>query len=227
MLAILFSGGKDSVFTLYYYLEQGWEIKCLVSLKSKNRASWMFHTPAIEMVRLQSEALGIPLVLRETSGEKEKELADLKDALQDAKKKLNIAGVAVGALLSDYQHERVNRVCHSLGLKCFAPLWHKSQAQLLGEMISLGFDARLVGVASQGLDESFLGKRIDKKMLEKFALLHEKFGFHVGGEGGEYESLVVDAPIFRKRLELGQTRAVMDGHSSGRLEMLGAKLSPK
>src|SRR3989344_6744272 len=179
MLAVLFSGGKDSVFTLYYYLVQGWDVKCLVSLKSANKDSYMFHTPAIDMVKLQSEALGIPLILHETKGEKEQELEDLKATLENAKKKYQITGVAVGALLSDYQHERVNRICHSLGLKCFAPLWHKAQESLLREIISLGFDVRIVATASQGLDESVLGGKIDVQMLEKFLELHKKFFQHL------------------------------------------------
>ena len=226
MLAVLFSGGKDSVFTLYYYLEQGWDVKCLVSLKSSNKDSWMFHTPAIDMVKLQSEALGIPLILHETRGEKERELEDLKDALEKAKKKFKITGVAVGALLSDYQQERVNRICHSLGLKCFAPLWHKSQEQLLREIISLGFDVRIVATASQGLDESVLGGKIDVQMLEKFLELHKKFGFHVSGEGGEYESLVLDAPMFKNRIGLLETKKSVSA-GSGVLEILSARLFAK
>lgn len=227
MLGILFSGGKDSVFTAYYYLEQGWDVKCLISLRSKNPDSWMFHTPAIEMTQLQSEALGIPIVSVETGGEKEEELRDLEEALKIAKEKHGIRAVAVGALLSDYQHERVNRVCHSLGLKCFAPLWHKDQGRLLREIISLGFDVRLVGIAAHGLDESFLGARIDRGVLARFMELHGKYGFHVGGEGGEYESLVADCPVFRKRIELLETEKLMGGDDAGRLEIRVARLAPK
>ncbi len=227
MLGILFSGGKDSVFTTYYYLEQGWDIKCLISLRSANPDSWMFHTPASELTTLQSEAMGIPIIVRETEGKKEKELGDLRAALSEAKKKYGLCAVAVGALLSDYQHERVNRICHSLSLKCFAPLWHKSQSKLLSEIISLGFDVRLVGIASQGLDESFLGKKIDEGMAETFAALHKKYGFHVGGEGGEYESLVLDGPVFVKKIELLETKKTMRDECSGRLEIIRAALSEK
>ncbi len=227
MLAVLFSGGKDSVFTAYYYIEQGWEVKCLVSLKSKNKQSWMFHTPAIEMVSLQAKALGIPVIIQQTKGEKEQELLDLQKALEKAKKKYKITGVAVGALLSDYQHERVNRVCHSLGLKCFSPLWHKNQEQLLREIISLGFDVRIVGVASGGLSGEWLGRRIDSECLSHFVALNRKLGFHVGGEGGEYESLVLDCPIFRKRIELGEISKIMSSENSGHLEIASADLVGK
>ncbi|HLC79780.1 MAG TPA: diphthine--ammonia ligase [archaeon] len=227
MLGILFSGGKDSVFATYYYLEQGWDVKCLISLQSENKSSWMFHTPAIELTTLQSEALAIPLIVQKTKGEKESELLDLKKALLRAKKKFKITGVALGALLSDYQHERVNRICHSLGLKCYAPLWHKEQERLLREIVSLGFDARIVGVASQGMGEEFLGKKIDEKMIGSFSDLHKKYDFHIAGEGGEYESFVVDGPIFKKRIELVKTKKVMGSQNSGILEIIEAKVVAK
>ncbi|MCR4368799.1 MAG: diphthine--ammonia ligase [archaeon] len=227
MIGILFSGGKDSVFTLHYFLEQGWDVKCLISLKSKNEFSWMFHTPAIEMVSLQANAIGLPILIGETLGEKESELFDLKKTLAMAKAKFEITGVAVGALLSDYQQERVNRVCHSLGLRCFAPLWHKSQEKLLGEMISLGFDVRIVAIAAQGLSKDLLGERVDEKTLAYFSSLNARHGFHVGGEGGEYESLVVDAPFFKKRLVLDKTNVVSEKEHEGRLEIVRAHLEEK
>ncbi len=121
-IGILFSGGKDSTFTLSYYLEQAWDVACLISLIPKNTESWMFQTPDVAITKLQAKALGFPLITQETNGEKEKELLDLKKALEKAKKAYKLDGVAVGALASDYQHERVNRICHELYLLCFLPL---------------------------------------------------------------------------------------------------------
>lgn len=227
MIGVLFSGGKDSVFTLYYYLEQGWDVSCLISLKSNNPQSWMFHTPAISMVNLQAEALEIPLIESETKGEKEGELEDLKKVLLKAKKNFRIRGVAVGALLSDYQQERVNRVCQSIGLKCFAPLWHKDQEKLLSEVITAGFDVRLSAVASHGLSSELVGKKIDTKMLAFFSSLNKKFDFHIAGEGGEYESLVVDGPIFKKSVHLSDFKIIVESSSSARIEVLKATLSDK
>jgi len=224
MLGILFSGGKDSVFTTYYYIEQGWDVRCLITLEPKNPDSWMFHTPAVEMTKLQSQALGIPLIPQPTCGEKEEELKDLEAALAKAKKEYRLRAIAVGALLSDYQQERVNRICHSLGLKCFAPLWHKDQEKLLREIISLGFEIYIVGVASQGLTGKWLGRRIDADALLHFAILHKKFGFHVGGEGGEYESLVLDCPLFKKKLKINKSRIEMENECTGKLIVEDAEL---
>ncbi|PIN85731.1 MAG: TIGR00289 family protein [Candidatus Diapherotrites archaeon CG11_big_fil_rev_8_21_14_0_20_37_9] len=227
MVGILFSGGKDSVFSLYYYLEQGWDIKCLISLKSSNKESWMFHTPAISLVELQAKAIGLPIIVQETGGEKEKELLDLELALKRAKKEFGIKKVVVGALLSDYQQERVNRVGHNVNLKCHAPLWHKNQEKLLREIIYAGFDVRISGIASAGLSEKWLGRQIDAHAVDELVVLNKKIGLHVGGEGGEYESMVLDGPIFKKRVQLNETKKVVENEFKGRLDVISASLIDK
>ncbi|MBR9701268.1 diphthine--ammonia ligase [Candidatus Woesearchaeota archaeon] len=201
-IGILFSSGKDSTATLWYYLEQGWDVCCLLSLLPKNPDSWMFQNPSKELLEKQAESLGFPLLVQRTEGEKEKELVDLKELLKEAKIRYDIDAIGVGALASDYQHERVNRMAHELGLKTFAPLWHKNQVKLLRQMIEADFDIRMTRVAADGLTEGWLGKKlqsIDLKALEK---LHEHTGFHVAGEGGEYETIVLDGPIFKNAIKI-------------------------
>ena len=204
-IAVLFSGGKDSVFTAFECMRRGHEVACLITMRSENNASWMFHTPAIHLTELQAEAMKIPLMTFGTKGEKEKELADLTNAISEAKKKFKISGVAAGALASVYQKERVEKICSKLGLECIAPLWQRDQKQYLEEIVSSGFDVRFVGVAAKGLDKLWLGRKLDSKAIGDLAALNVKFGSHIGGEGGEYESLVVDGPIFGKRIELLET----------------------
>ncbi|MBI5393532.1 diphthine--ammonia ligase [Candidatus Woesearchaeota archaeon] len=214
-LAILFSGGKDSTFTLYYYLQQGWDIKCLITLKSNNKESYMFHTPNIDITKHQSKALNIPLLQQQTSGEKESELQDLKKAFVKAKEKYNIEGIAVGAVLSDYQSERVNRICEELQLKCYTPLWHKNQELLLNEMIDCGFEIIIQSIAADGLNKRWLGRRIDRQTIAELAQLQKKLGLHPAGEGGEYESLVLDAPIFKKKIVIEKSHVEMENENTG------------
>src|SRR5438105_4382059 len=126
-IGILFSSGKDSTATLWYYLEQGWDVACLLSLLPENPDSYMFQNPSVELLKKQATSLQIPLLLQHTRGEQETELADLKELIIKAKQEYELTGVAVGALASDYQHERVHRICADAGLKTFAPLWHKNQ----------------------------------------------------------------------------------------------------
>jgi diphthine-ammonia ligase len=214
-VGILYSGGKDSTFAMYKAKQEGHEICCLVSLKSKNDVSYMFHTPNIDLVSLQAEALEIPLLLSATDGIKEKELEDLKKALAEAKEKYSIEGVVSGALFSDYQKDRVDRICEGLGLQSIAPLWHTNQAELLKEMMDSDFEIKISRIAADGLSEWFLGKTIEENVYNKLLALHEKNGCHIAGEGGEYESLVVDCPLFKKKLVVEDASVVMENEYTG------------
>ncbi|VVB99925.1 Diphthamide synthase [uncultured archaeon] len=227
MLAILFSGGKDSVLTAFRAIREGKKIACLVTLKSNARDSYMFHIPAMNMVSLQAVAMGIPLIMEESSGIKEEELKDIERALLRAKKEFRITEVGAGALHSKYQYDRVAAIAKKLGIGVYAPLWQRDQEEHVQEIIDSGFDARIVGIASKGLDESWLGRRIDSGLLRELKALHGKYGVHIGGEGGEYESLVVDCPVFRERLELIETEKRMENECTGSLEIAKARLIPK
>lgn len=226
-IGVLFSGGKDSCFTTHYYQIQGWDVACLLSMRSENPDSFMFHTPNIGMVGLQAQALDIPLLQAPTQGEKEAELEDLRALLEGAKREFALDGAAVGALWSDYQQERVNRVCAAVGLKTFAPLWHKDQPRLLREILGLGFEVRLSAIAAEGLKHDWLGRRFDSDFLTVLEQLHETIGFHVGGEGGEYESLVLDGPNFRQRVIVEEAQTVKTGPHAGVWQVKRARLAAK
>lgn len=226
-VALLFSGGKDSVFTAYWTIQQGWDLKCFITLVSSNPDSYMFHTPNIEWTKLQSKAIGIPHLFHKTKGIKEKELHDLKAALLKAKKKYKITGLMVGAIASDYQQERVNRICEEISLKTFAPLWHKRQDLLMEEMIDCGFDMIIQSIAADGLTKAWLGRKIDHKCFADLKRLHKKVGLHVAGEGGEFESFVLDGPIFNKKLVIKKSDTIMEGECIGYLKIFEAELVDK
>ena len=126
-LGVLFSSGKDSTYAAYLMQRQNYKLTCLITIKSENKESYMFHTPAIELSKLQAKAMELPLLMIKTRGEKEVELKDLGRALSLAKKKYHIEGIVSGAIFSTYQRDRVEKVCDKLGLKIFSPLWHKPQ----------------------------------------------------------------------------------------------------
>ncbi len=202
-VAVLYTGGKDSVFAMQRAMQQGREIACLVTLNSDNPSSYMFHTTNIDLVKtLQSKALGIPIIMKKTKGIKEEELKDLKAALQLAMKKYKIEGVVSGAAASEYQRYRVETVCADLGLRSLAPLWHLNPETYISEFLKEGFEAIFSSVSSEGLGKEWLGKKLDLQALEDLKKLHAKFGVHIGGEGGEFETFVVDGPIFKKRIDI-------------------------
>jgi diphthine-ammonia ligase len=176
----------------------GHKIEFLATLIPKRADSWMFHFPNIHLTDHLSKAVEIPLVKAETSGIKEKELDDLEKLLAS----LDVEGVVSGAVASVYQKERIERICKELGLESVTPLWHQDPLSLLKEMIDLKFKVIVVGVYAYGFDESWLGREIDSAVVERLVELHEKYGISLVGEGGEYETLVLDAPFFKKRIQI-------------------------
>ena len=194
-VGVLFSGGKDSAMALYW-AQQKHTATCLITLDSENKDSYMFHTDKVEGMPKLAKKLRLPIVFYKTKGEKEKELVDLKEAIKQAKELYHIDAVASGAIASSYKKTRVDKICKELGLKSFAPYWHVDPKEYMQEMINLGFKIQIVRVAAEGLDETWLNKYINQKFFDKLLILNKKYHVHLAGEGGEYESLVVDGPIF-------------------------------
>jgi diphthine-ammonia ligase len=200
-LGVLFSGGKDSTLALHY-AEEKEKVVCLITLLSENKESYMFHTPNIEITALQAEALGLPRIAKTTRGEKEKELLDLEEAIRQAAEEFQIEGVVTGAVESVYQAERVQRICSKLGLWCFNPLWKRDQKALLEELVQRRFEVVISGVFAYPLDEKWLGKQIDCELIARLLDLQQKYSISPSGEGGEIETTVLNAPLFKKKIEI-------------------------
>lgn len=201
-LGILFSGGKDSTYAAWLAKEYGHKISCLISIWSENEDSFMFHTPAIELTKKQAEAMKVPLIIVKTKGKKEVELVDLEKAIKKAVKDFEIGGVVTGAVESVYQASRVQKICNKLKIECFNPLWQKNQSKILEDLVKAKFEVVISGVAAYPLDEKWIGKKIDKNFIDEIKKLSEKYKINPAGEGGEFESLVVNFPLFKKKLEI-------------------------
>jgi len=212
-VAILFSGGKDSTFAAWLSKKEGYEISCLISVVSKNKESFMFHTPSILKVEAQAKVIGLPLILQKTRGEKEIELEDLKVAILKAKKEYDIKGVVTGTIESVYQSSRIQKICNELDLECFNPLWQKDQFELLDELIINNFEVIVVGVFAFPLDKNFLGKKIDKEFIKEIKELNRKYKINPAGEGGEFESFVLNCPLFKKSLKVNSFEDFGEGNS--------------
>ncbi len=211
-IGALFSGGKDSTYALYKAMDQH-QIVCLISIISENPASYMFHTPNINLCQLQAKALTLPLIEVKTKGEKEKELADLTTAIKQAKEQFNIEGITTGALASEYQASRIKKICDELSLKCINPLWDKDQKEYMKELVQNKFKILIISVASDGLGKEWLGKVIDRTNVNKILALSDKYKFNPAFEGGEAETLVIDCPIFKKRLIVTDSEIDWEGNS--------------
>ena len=182
----------------------------------------MYHTPNIGLTLMQSRCLDIQLVSKQSLGEKEKEVRDLEILLNN----LDADGVVCGAIASNYQKERIEKVCENLKLKFIAPLWGSNQESLIREIVKSGFEVIITAVAAEGFDESWLGRKIDEKCIEDLINLNKKFGISILGEGGEYESLVLDCPLFSRKIEITKSEKIWKDNA-GLIEVKDAKLIEK
>lgn len=218
-VAVLFSGGKDSVYATYLAKQAGNELSCAIVIKSENKDSYMFHTPSIEKAEKQVEVIGVPLLVHETKGEEERELEDLKAAIRDAVDEYGIEGLVTGALHSEYQASRIGKICEELGIESINPLWHCEEISYLNELIENDFDIVITAVAAYPLDKTWLGRKIDKKFVEDVAKLKEKYKIHPAGEGGEFETFVLNCPLFSRGLKVKSFEDSSTGEHSWRREI--------
>jgi len=226
-LGALVSGGKDSLYAMHVMREHYYDISCIMTIKSRNKESYMFHTPAIDIVNLQAKALGLPMIAQTTKGKKEEELKDLEKALKKAKKKHSIEGVVTGALYSTYQRERIEKICDKLGLKIFSPLWHINQESEMHEILDAGFNFIFTAIAADGLDKTWLGRTITRKDISRLADLNKKIGLNIAGEGGEFESLVIDMPGFKQKIKIKKGKIIMEDRITGQYVISDAGFEKK
>lgn len=223
-LASLWSGGKDSCFASFLAQKKGNELKYLVSIFSDNKESFMFHTSNIGLVMVQAETMGIKLITEKSSGEKEKELLDLKNLLKD----LDVEGIVCGGIASEYQKKRLEKICKELGLKLLTPLWGCDEEEYLHNLVKEGFEVIISSVSAEGFTKEWLGRKIDEDCVKDLLILKEKHGINLAFEGGEACTTVLDCPMFKKRIQITEHEIVWDEKTSSGLYIIkDAKLVDK
>ena len=208
-LAALTSGGKDSLYAVYLARKEGHDIRYLLSMIPESHESYMFHHPNIELTEIQAELMGIPLLVEKTSGEKEKELKDLERLILRVKDEVD--GILTGVIASNYQRERIDRICKKFSLECISPLWHINPEKYWHELMRSGFRIMITSVSAEGLDKGWLGRIIDEKAIDELKELNRRFKIHLSFEGGEAETLVLDCPMFRKGIKIVEAKREWDG----------------
>jgi diphthine-ammonia ligase len=211
--AALTSGGKDSILSVQKAIDQGIEVTHLVTVRPENPDSFMFHSSNLDAVPVIALLSGISYAEILTKGDKEDELTDLSRGLE----KLEIDGITVGAVNSVYQSDRVHAIADTLGIEVFAPLWQMDPELLLHE-VAERMDAIIVVTAADGLSEELLGTHINSDLIERLRKISTRHHIHLAGEGGEYESLALDAPFYSRPLRYSSTRIIH--HGAGRNELL-------
>lgn len=223
----LLSGGKDSLYNLFKCKQDGHELVGVANLKppdgTEELDSYMYQTVGHQAIELICESLGLPLFRAHITGEPvncdltyvepttdkdtKDEVEQLHSLLKDIKTKIDFDAVSVGAICSSYQKSRVENICKRLNISMLAYLWRQDQDSLLQQMIDNNFDAILIKVACIGLGRKHVGASL-KDMQQELRDLKQKYGTNICGEGGEFETLVLDCPLYSKRLQIDQFELV-------------------
>ena len=225
-VGILYSGGKDSTYAAYIAKQQGHELTCLITMIPESSESYLFHYPNIDWTDLQSQALDIPIVKTNLRTVGESEVQELAKAIKKAKEKHFFEGIVTGGLASVYQKDRIEAVCNDAGLKTLSPSWMMDPEEYMLNIIKSGFKVMIVGVAAEGLDITWLGRIINKEMINELKKLNRSFEININFEGGEAETYTLDSPLFKKRIEVQETTKHWFNHY-GFLEIKAARLVDK
>lgn len=220
----LISGGKDSTFNMMKCVEHGHEIVALANLYPANGVeeldSYMYQSVGHDVIGAYADCMDLPLYRRAIDGTPknlgyeyeptaEDEVEDLYELIKLVKEKHpDLEGVSSGAIFSTYQKNRVENICERLGLTSLAYLWEREQKALITDMIESDLTAILIKVATYGLNEDDLGKTL-AEMKDKLFALEAKVGINVCGEGGEFESLTLDCPLFKRKLVIDECHKIV------------------
>jgi uncharacterized protein (TIGR00290 family) len=225
-VGILYSGGKDSTYAIEYAQNLGYDIKYLLSVKPNRKDCYLFHYATVEYTKELAEILGLPHKLITCDVAEPMEEAKL---VYDAVKELPPVDLILlgGVGLQETQIKSIRKILEPFEIEVRAAFEGREHESVLREMIKKGYDIRIVQYASAGFSEYDLGLRLGGYNINGFVERAKKYGFHVGGEGGHYDTLVVDGPIFKKKLEIEEFEKVVDGANTGHIEIKKARALEK
>lgn len=223
-LAALFSGGKDSMYSIFHAKNSGHDIQCLLTAFPKSPNSHLLHYENIALTTLQSKSMRIPLMRKVSDSDlPNSEILLLKNLLQEAKKRFQINGLVHGGIASKFQKDTFKKICDELDLSLLSPIWEIDSKTYMNTLIASDFEFMITSVTSEGLDDSWLGKIISYSDLHTLETLSKKFGFNLNFEGGEAETFIVNCPLFELPIKITKFKKFWDGYR-GRFEILEAKL---
>ena len=226
-LAALYSGGKDSTFAISCAYEMGHRVVCFITMRPMADDSALFHYPNSWLTEYLADAMQIPLMgFPVSGGSKEDEMNALEEAIAQVKSSYGIDGIVHGGISSNYQKQAFEQVCVRQRIAAVAPLWNSEPERYMTDLINRGFHIIIVGVSTMGLDKDWLGRELDKETIAKLVSISKKYCFNLTFEGGEAETLVIDCPLYRKKLQINSANTYWDGQR-GIFEIRDAALIEK
>lgn len=223
-VACLWSGGKDSTYACYLASKMGFKVKRIVTFYSQNSESMLFHVPNIRWTTLQAKSMELPQDLVSTPQDNEREA--MEQTFLQLKESHGIDGIVSGVMASNYQRKILQEICDKVGLKLITPLWGLDPLNILQRILNENFKVLIVGVYAEGLTSQWLGKEIDEVFVEHLKKLFKMWGVHPCGEGGEYETFVIDAPCFKKKIKVLDYKITWH-RNWGEMIILNAELADK
>ena len=223
-LAAFFSGGKDSAYAIYDAKRSGHIVQVLFTILPKSDESHLLHFPNIDQTKIQSESMNIPQIIQYIdSTEPNIEELKLNELIKKAKKLFDFEGIVHGGISSMYQKEKFNNLCQNNNLKLISPIWQRNAISYMQELLENEFEFIITSVSSDGLDQSWLGKKIGYSELSDLENLSNKFQFNLNFEGGEAETFVTNCPLFKNKIKIIDSNRTWDD-IRGRFEIVEAKL---
>jgi len=200
------SGGKDSCFACYRAICKGYDISYLVNFISKEYKRVSFHGTEDKLIQLQAEALGMPLLQKETTGNGYEQ--EFKEAVRSLIPE-GIKGMIFGDIYLQEHKDWVERVCGELGIEAVEPLWGEKSEKILLEFMDAGFEAIIVSAKVDLFGKEWIGQKVNRDF---FKYVKEN-SVDICGENGEYHTLVVNGPVFKKKLEITESKTIArDGY---------------
>jgi ABC transporter with metal-binding/Fe-S-binding domain ATP-binding protein len=226
-LAALYSGGKDSTFAVSCAHEMGHHVVCFITMHPIADDSALFHYPNSWVTQYLADAMQIPLMgFPVGRGSKEDEIKALEEAIVQVKSRYGIDGIVHGGISSNYQKQAFEQICVRQRIATVAPLWNSEPETYITDLVNRGFRIIIVGVSTMGLGKDWLGRELDNEAIAQLVSISKKCGFNLTFEGGEAETLVIDCPLYRKKLQINAANTCWDGQR-GIFEIRDAALIEK
>jgi uncharacterized protein (TIGR00290 family) len=204
---VSWSGGKDCCLACFKAMNDGLDVRFLLNMATEDGMRSRSHGLSKEVLEMQAQAIDLPLIQRMTSWNNYEQ--EFSKVLLELKEQGVTDGI-FGDIDLDEHRLWVERVCQEYGITPHLPLWAQDQSALLREFIDSGFKALIVAVDASVMGEEWLGRVVDANLVVDL----EKAGnITPCGEAGEYHTLVIGGPIFKKDLEVSTAERIMrDNH---------------
>jgi diphthine-ammonia ligase len=198
---VSWSGGKDCCQAAYKAVQEGYQIAGLLNMVTNDKRRSCSHGISTRWIRMQAEAMGLNLIQKPTTSRNYEAVYTSEIA------RLKNSGVNYG-IFGDIDFEPhlewITRICAGAKIMPIMPLWQLHQEDIAQNFIDLGFEAVVVATQAELLGEEWLGRKFDTSFLKDISAFNDEIS--PCGEAGEFHTLVVDGPLFKKRIEIKNAR---------------------